>query len=60
MHDDSINPFDDDRHSFLVLINDREQHSLWPYFATVPAGWRDVFGPADRDACIRFVDEHAL
>ncbi|WP_083267165.1 MbtH family NRPS accessory protein [Mycolicibacterium porcinum] len=26
----SVNPFDDDNGSFLVLINDEEQNSLWP------------------------------
>jgi hypothetical protein len=28
----SINPFDDDNASFLVLVNDEEQHSVWPTF----------------------------
>lgn len=40
----SINPFDDDNGSFFVLVNDEEQHSLWPAFADVPAGWRVVHG----------------
>jgi MbtH-like protein len=31
----SINPFDDDNGSFFVLVNDEEQHSLWPVFADV-------------------------
>ena len=44
----SINPFDDDNASFLVLVNDEEQHSLWPTFSDVPAGWRVVYGEADR------------
>ena len=37
----SVNPFDDDNGTFFVLINDEEQHSLWPTFADVPAagGW---------------------
>ena len=26
----SINPFDDDDGSSLVLVDDEEQHSLWP------------------------------
>ena len=25
----SVNPFDDENASFLVLVNDEEQHSLW-------------------------------
>ena len=44
----SINPFDDDNGSFFVLVNDEEQHSLWPTFADVPTGWRVVYGEADR------------
>jgi hypothetical protein len=43
----SINPFDHDNGNFFVLIND-EQHSLWPTFADVPAGWRMVYGEEDR------------
>ena len=38
--------------SFFVLVNDEEQHSLWPAFADVPAGWRVVYGEADRAACL--------
>lgn len=34
----SSNPFDDEAGAFYVLINDEEQHSLWPEFAAVPAG----------------------
>ena len=39
----STNPFDDDTADFVVLVNDEEQHSLWPVFAEVPDGWRVVF-----------------
>jgi hypothetical protein len=31
-----------------VLLNDEEQHSLWPTFADIPHGWRVVYGEADR------------
>jgi uncharacterized protein YbdZ (MbtH family) len=51
------NPFDDDNGSFLVLINHEEQHSLWPAFADVPAGWRVVYGEADRAACMDYVEQ---
>lgn len=40
----SGNPFDDENGRFSVLVNDEDQHSLWPTFAAVPAGWRVVFG----------------
>jgi uncharacterized protein YbdZ (MbtH family) len=54
----SNNPFDDDDGSFLVLLNDEEQHSLWPTFADIPAGWRAVYGEADRAACLDYIEEH--
>lgn len=50
-----MNPFDDESGSFLVVANDEGQHSLWPAFAAVPAGWALVHGPADRAACIEYV-----
>jgi uncharacterized protein YbdZ (MbtH family) len=46
------NPFDDDEGSYLVLVNDEEQHSPWPAFADVPPSWRVVRGEADRPACL--------
>ena len=54
----SVNPFDDENASFLVLINDEEQHSLWPTFADVPAGWRVVFGEADRASCLDYIEQN--
>jgi uncharacterized protein YbdZ (MbtH family) len=54
----SANPFDDDSGSFFVLVNDEEQHSLWPTFAEVADGWRVVFGEADRAACLAYIDQN--
>jgi MbtH protein len=53
----SSNPFDDEDGAFYVLINDEEQHSLWPVFADVPAGWRVVFGESTRADCLAYVEE---
>jgi MbtH protein len=50
------NPFDDPEGRFHVLVNDEGQHSLWPSFADVPAGWRAVFGPDTREACSAYVE----
>ena len=50
------NPFDDQDGTFLVLVNDENQHSLWPEFAAVPDGWRTVHGPDSRTACLDFVE----
>lgn len=54
----SINPFDDDNGSFVVLVNDEEQHSLWPTFADIPVGWKAVYGEADRAACLDFIEQN--
>ena len=43
----SSNPFDDENGTFHVLVNEEEQHSLWPTFKEVPAGWRVVFVTAE-------------
>jgi uncharacterized protein YbdZ (MbtH family) len=51
-----VNPFDDDSGGFFVLVNDEEQHSLWPVFADVPAGWRAVYGEAGRAGCLDFIE----
>ena len=52
------NPFEDPEGRFHVLVNDEGQHSLWPSFADVPAGWTTRFGPDTRDACLAYVEEH--
>ncbi|MET8824476.1 MbtH family protein [Streptomyces sp. NPDC004610] len=52
------NPFDDPEGTYLVLVNDEDQHSLWPDFVTVPAGWRTVHGPDSRPSCVAYVEAH--
>jgi len=54
----STNPFDDDQGSFVVVVNDEEQHSLWPTFADVPAGWRVVHGEASRSECLDYIEQN--
>ncbi|MCV7194764.1 MbtH family protein [Mycolicibacterium brumae] len=51
-----VNPFDDENGTFYVLVNDEEQHSLWPSFADIPAGWTTVFGEASRAECLSYVE----
>jgi MbtH protein len=49
------NPFEDDDATFLVLVNDEGQHSLWPEDIDVPAGWRTVHR-GTRAGCLGYVD----
>lgn len=57
MSAEETNPFDDENGSFFVLLNKRGQYSLWPGFASIPAGWSVEAGPDSRAACVRFVEE---
>jgi MbtH protein len=50
------NPFENDKGVFFVLINDEGQHSLWPEFADIPAGWTVVHGPDSRAECLDYVN----
>jgi MbtH protein len=51
------NPFDDESGTFIVLINDEGQHSLWPTFIGVPAGWSPVHEPASRQVCLDYINQ---
>ncbi|MFG2847003.1 MbtH family protein [Kitasatospora sp. NPDC048296] len=50
------NPFDDADGTFLVLVNDEGQYSLWPEFVEVPAGWNTVHGPGTRQSCVDHIE----
>ncbi|MFJ6666551.1 MbtH family protein [Streptomyces sp. NPDC091383] len=54
----TVNPFDDEHGEFYVVVNEEDQHSLWPTFAAVPEGWRVAHGPAGREESLAYVEEH--
>lgn len=47
----------DDSDEYVVLVNDEEQHSLWPSFKDIPAGWRQVGPTGTKDECMAYVDK---
>ncbi|WP_124320129.1 MbtH family protein [Pseudomonas chlororaphis] len=53
-----MNPFDNEDGQFLVLCNDEGQHSLWPAFSQVPAGWQILFGAAARQDCVTYIAQN--
>ncbi|MGW0533451.1 MbtH family protein [Streptomyces sp. NPDC003032] len=55
MSDAPANPFDREG-EFLVLANDRGEHSLWPLFAAVPEGWSTAHGPCPRQDALDWVN----
>ncbi|MBH5338100.1 MbtH family protein [Streptomyces pactum] len=52
------NPFEDENGTYVVLVNDEGQHSLWPSFIDVPAGWTVAHPEDTRAACLAFVEEN--
>ncbi|MFJ7159481.1 MbtH family protein [Streptomyces sp. NPDC101118] len=52
------NPFDDNEGTFYVLVNEEGQHSLWPGFAEIPAGWEIARGEGSRAEAVSYVEEH--
>lgn len=54
----STNPFEDPDGKYFVLVNDEGQHSLWPSFAEVPAGWTIALTETDRQSALNYVNEN--
>ena len=52
------NPFEDENGTYLVLVNDEGQHSLWPAFAEVPGGWTVAHQEDTRQACLEYVERN--
>lgn len=50
------NPFEDSDRSYDVLVNDEDQHSLWPTGTAVPAGWETVLAGCSREKCLAYVE----
>ncbi|MFF4379866.1 MbtH family protein [Kitasatospora sp. NPDC092039] len=50
------NPFDDADGTFLVLVNDEGQHSLWPAFAERPDGWTVALAEGPREDALAYVE----
>lgn len=44
--------------AFLVLMDDENEHSLWPEFAEVPRDCRVVHGPDTRQGCLDYLAGH--
>ncbi|MEV0615122.1 MbtH family protein [Nonomuraea sp. NPDC050404] len=52
------NPFEDPDGRYLVLVNDENQHSLWPVFADVPDGWTVAHEEDSREACLEYIEKN--
>lgn len=50
--------FDDESISFLILINDEHQYSIWPETLPIPDGWNRTQGPMPRQLCMDWLTDH--
>jgi MbtH protein len=41
---------------YLVVVNDEEQHSIWPTHRQVPSGWRDVGVHGSKEECLDHIE----
>jgi MbtH protein len=52
------NPFENPDGTYLVLINDEGQYSIWPDYLDIPAGWTSVREPGSRESCLQYINEN--
>ena len=50
------NPFENENGTYVVLINDEGQYSLWPAFIDVPSGWDTEYGEESRTLCLDYIN----
>ena len=50
------NPFEDETATYMVLINEEGQYSLWPSFRDVPAGWNPAGPRGKRQECLEWIE----
>jgi MbtH protein len=54
----STSCFDREDETFIVLVNQEEQYSIWPHWKAVPGGWRAVDGVrGDKPTVCAWVDQ---
>ncbi|WP_084702341.1 MbtH family NRPS accessory protein [Amycolatopsis alba] len=53
-----MNPFEDDRGIYHVLLNEEGQYSLWPKEIAAPVGWNVVLEARSRSICLSYISKH--
>jgi MbtH protein len=48
---------EDDATAYTVVINDEEQHSIWPAERALPAGWRELGKRGSKAECLAHIKE---
>lgn len=43
--------------TYLVVVNDEEQYSIWPDGKPIPPGWRSVGVPGSKEECLAHIEQ---
>ena len=43
--------------TFLVVVNDEEQYSIWPSYMQMPKGWHATGVEGDKKACLDHIEQ---
>jgi MbtH protein len=43
--------------TYLVVLNDEEQYSIWAVTSPLPAGWRAEGTSGTKEACLEHIDQ---
>lgn len=55
----STSCFDREDETFIVLINQEQQYSIWPNWKAIPGGWQAVSGVEGDKATVQsYINEH--
>ena len=50
--------FDREDETFIVLVNQEQQYSIWPHWKAVPQGWQAVDGvQGDKKTALAYVEQ---
>lgn len=45
-----------DKQTYIVLLNEEDQYSLWPFHKEIPSGWRTTGHQGTKQECINYVE----
>jgi MbtH protein len=49
---------DDDKATYIVVMNHEEQYSIWSADRALPSGWQAIGTAQTKQACLDYIDEH--
>ncbi len=49
---------EDDSKTYTAVINDEEQHSIWPFDRPLPPGWTRVGPQGTREEALAYIEKH--